>query len=711
MATTCIFGTAGRVAIVLPQLSDFEAMVHALSAFKYKDIAHFMSPRDLMNSNRLAQFDWIICSSFLNQSFNVIDMLSSIRSGDVNPYVKVSVLIKRPDENEVLSKAFGQGLMSFHAAKFEHMDLLTELGELNQLYAKYRGVLPLVAAHYARIYLNETGKYKTRLHLEESLAKHISFHPDVLFHLAEAEFVHGKRAEAVRHLSQAAVLAPEYARSATLMQNRFLSPQDCEDLNQKIREHNILGFKKVLIVDHDSSVTQMILQSLNQSGIKDVASCNNGVEAVTWLKDHGPVDLLITEWKLPGKISGTALVQRMRQRGFGQLKIMVISSLLRKADELVLGEVGVDAVLPKPFTQSSFLECLVSLKINETLKSTSQITLKRIQALLSSGNSEIAKPLIQEFLSFPDVEASQKLEMEAVWAYFQGDYPLCVKLISEALALGNNDASALTIMGRALLKLKDYKNAALFLERAQLISPNNVQRLLDLSDARVGSDNLLGAKKALETASNLDASNEWVVMAECRVAIESGEMQSARSLLSELGSGTEIVAQMNNRAIALAQLGRVTESIGIYIKTLDALPVSWKSQIAKVTFNLGLAYTRNGEYGKAEQVLASVELAGEKDLSDKAKNLALRIKHAVSSGTKLVFQARDESELQLGGRDNQIVAGGSISGGSKRPIFVAPPIKPGDICLYRIFVDLEQLHDKQHDFANDANNTDGAKAS
>jgi tetratricopeptide (TPR) repeat protein len=392
------------------------------------------------------------------------------------------------------------------------------------------------------------------------------------------------------------------------------------------------------------------------------------------------------------------------------MKIMVISSLLRQSDEDILNEVGVDIVLPKPFTQSAFVEAVVAVKMSDFGKRSSLVTLRKIRALLASGNHELAESTIGDFLALGDAEIGHKREVEALWAYHLNDYQACVKLVSEALALGNNDASALTLMGRALLKMRDFKSASLFLERAQVISPNNIQRLLDLSDAQVGADNIDGAKSALEKAAVIDPTNEWVVMAECRIAIEEGDTQTARSLFSEIGSGAEITAQMNNRAIALAQMGKISESIGIYVKTLDSLPVSWKTQVAKVTYNLGMAYARNGSYEKSEQVLASVAMIDDKDLGKKAKSLEARIKQARESGVKLTFQTSDVEQ------SNSAVAtpAGPARKSTKSSLdglALNVSFRPGDICLYRIYVDIEGTSESARSGGSVLTSVKGAKAS
>ena len=63
---------------------------------------------------------------------------------------------------------------------------------------------------------------------------------------------------------------------------------------------------------------------------------------------------------------------------------------------------------------------------------------------------------------------------------------------------------------------------------------------------------------------------------------------------------------MNNRAVTLARNGRFEDGISLYKKTIESIPTSWKSIIASVYYNLGLAYARYGDLQKAEKTLSEM---------------------------------------------------------------------------------------------------------
>jgi hypothetical protein len=257
MGHDIIFAKTSRVAVVVGNSQSRDAVAKALQGFRFEEILQFSCPEDLVAFHRFSEIDWILTEICAWRDFNALRMLESIRVGKSNTKVKVSYLIKKPDDHKFLSRSFEQGLLSTHIAKYAHADLITEFSDLNRVVSRYRGSLPLVAAHYARSYLKETGKQTAILHLERALSRYAPFHPDVLFHLSEAEFVQGNHMDGVKHLRQAAFLAPEYAKTAEAMQAKFLSEDQAQTINDNLIQADIIGFKSVLIVDHDATVTQM----------------------------------------------------------------------------------------------------------------------------------------------------------------------------------------------------------------------------------------------------------------------------------------------------------------------------------------------------------------------------------------------------------------------------------------------------------------------
>ena len=114
---------------------------------------------------------------------------------------------------------------------------------------------------------------------------------------------------------------------------------------------------RVLVVDDMSTSRGLLLQALDNLGIPNVASAENGLTALHHLK-RSPVHLVISDYNMP-EMDGLRLLQYLRhdpatrQTGF----ILVTG----KADARVIGtgqQLGMNNFLRKPFTDNQMLECV-----------------------------------------------------------------------------------------------------------------------------------------------------------------------------------------------------------------------------------------------------------------------------------------------------------------------------------------------------------------
>jgi tetratricopeptide (TPR) repeat protein len=647
-----------------------ESIPHSLKVVQFKH------PDQLLAFHKFSKIDWIYTECFRDESFTAIKMIREIRSGQKNRTVNVSIFINRPIDNDIIPEAFDLGVLSFHAARFSNIEVLSELGELHKLLATYKNLSPLVAAHYLRIYFNEIGDYQQRFEMEKRLLELYKFHPEVLLSLAEVEFVLGHSSAAIKHLRHAVASSPVYNDRVQLMRDKFLSPSESAALDQVTPDQPLFPFKNVVLVESDSAVVQVVKQTLERSGILDFRNFQTAEAALDHLKETESIDLLLTEWRLPGEVSGSGLIQRVRKMGFGHLKIAVLSSLLKKSDELLLEEIGVDSVIGKPLTQKALMELLVELSTADKRPKQSRNLLRKINALLTSNHVAEAEPHVIEFLNLDEPEEVQKQEVIASWLLANGNYAEAIDKAVQVMESGRVTAGIMIVMGRALLKLKDYTNSILFFERAQIASPDGIERLLELAEAKVSINDLDGAAAEINKALKLDPENEWVIMAECSISLEQGEVKKAKGLLAKMSSGKEMASLMNNRAVALAQMGKIEDGIALYNKTIDAMPPNWKTEIARVTYNLGLSYVRSGSYAKAVEVFETVA-ASKNPVSQKAKDISAKCSNAIAQGKKLAFHPVEDVVLE---QSKKVTKKVNVS-----RLIAKAELKPGDVGLMGIY--------------------------
>jgi CheY-like chemotaxis protein len=107
----------------------------------------------------------------------------------------------------------------------------------------------------------------------------------------------------------------------------------------------------VFAVDDEATVLDLLVDVLNEMGFETLTA-PDGYSALNLLAQAGPVDLLVTDVRMPG-MTGWDLAKRVRQQRPG-LKVLFITGY---AADTPLAQSRLEcgmSILPKPFTMAAF---------------------------------------------------------------------------------------------------------------------------------------------------------------------------------------------------------------------------------------------------------------------------------------------------------------------------------------------------------------------
>lgn len=111
------------------------------------------------------------------------------------------------------------------------------------------------------------------------------------------------------------------------------------------------GKRKVLVVDDEASVLEPLVAIFEEAGF-DVATATNALDAHIVLEDSGPVDLVVTDIRMPGRVDGLVFGQVVAE-AHPRIPIIIISGQSEPDDRDV--PAGATFVA-KPFRPSHLLE-------------------------------------------------------------------------------------------------------------------------------------------------------------------------------------------------------------------------------------------------------------------------------------------------------------------------------------------------------------------
>ena len=127
-----------------------------------------------------------------------------------------------------------------------------------------------------------------------------------------------------------------------------------EQLYMFMRENGIptdaldSGKRKVLVVDDDEDLVELIVDALERDGRFDIRSVNNGFQAGMLIKEFRP-DLIVLDVMLPD-INGKEVCTLVRsQKAMDDVRIICISGMVEADKVQELRDAGANDFMQKPF--------------------------------------------------------------------------------------------------------------------------------------------------------------------------------------------------------------------------------------------------------------------------------------------------------------------------------------------------------------------------
>jgi excisionase family DNA binding protein len=115
------------------------------------------------------------------------------------------------------------------------------------------------------------------------------------------------------------------------------------------------GKRKILIVDDDVELVELLVDVFDRDGRFELRTANNGFDAGMFVKEFRP-DLVVLDVMLPD-INGKEVCQRVRSDStLDSVKIICISGMVEQDKVADLRAAGADEFIQKPFSVDKLLE-------------------------------------------------------------------------------------------------------------------------------------------------------------------------------------------------------------------------------------------------------------------------------------------------------------------------------------------------------------------
>lgn len=120
------------------------------------------------------------------------------------------------------------------------------------------------------------------------------------------------------------------------------------------------GKKKILIVDDDVEIIEMMVDVLVRDGRFDVKSAASGYEGGIMTEQFRP-DLIILDYMLPD-VNGNIVCRTIKQNpDFAEIKIIIVSGVVNEEEIEDLKQAGAEEFVKKPFNIAQLIDKISSI--------------------------------------------------------------------------------------------------------------------------------------------------------------------------------------------------------------------------------------------------------------------------------------------------------------------------------------------------------------
>lgn len=181
---------------------------------------------------------------------------------------------------------------------------------------------------------------------------------------------------------------------------------------------------KVLVVDDEEAIRDMIQFALEQAGMK-VKTVSSAYEAILKIDEKRP-DIILMDWMMPG-VSGIELTRRLhKDEHTREIPIIMLTARITEDDKVTGLEAGADDYLIKPFSPRELIariKAVLRRSVSENeqgILAIGQLQMNTLSRQLHCGQKEIKLGptdyrLLEFFMSHPHRAYSREQLLNNVW--------------------------------------------------------------------------------------------------------------------------------------------------------------------------------------------------------------------------------------------------------------------------------------------------------
>ncbi|NRA67348.1 MAG: tetratricopeptide repeat protein [Pseudobacteriovorax sp.] len=154
------------------------------------------------------------------------------------------------------------------------------------------------------------------------------------------------------------------------------------------------------------------------------------------------------------------------------------------------------------------------------------------------------------------------------------------------------------LYAKCKLRKNDHDSAIASLKGAQLISPYNTERLLEIADVYLDIDRIDEAEGAYEDILNIAPNSKTAKLGKSKTKLLSGEINEALGLIRECGnSNRDLSSVFNTAAVVAIKQEKFDQGFELYQRAMKLLAKD-PPLLARIVYNMGIGFVKSGDKDK-----------------------------------------------------------------------------------------------------------------
>jgi len=388
---------------------------------------------------------------------------------------------------------------------------------------------------------------------------------------------------------------------------------------------------KVLFIDHDATVAQRLEAPLQKHGISLVKAGDQ--QTALYHFNQQRFEVIVVEMEM-NDLPGIALIQKFRAHANRERReaaiILSIGQKRKGGDDHLLAELGNIETIDKPLSEIKLLpyfqRAIARRSLNVEMEDAREI------AYNSFKTHRSAETMIKDLSGKLQNHEKERLGIVADVLEDNIQYAEAERIVDGLLAKNPEDLRFINAKGRLLLKTGKADQAKVFLEKADKLAPDNLERIEAMAKMYLETADPDAAVEKMKRMIALNPEDPELRFTLFEDLEKAGYQDHAIGLCRATTEPKEVVRYYNNKGVALARDNQAEKALKDYYVALIYYP-KFKDNY-RILYNIAIAEAKKrtpaGKEAAIKALHKCIALAPEFDKSKKLLEQLEGPKKAVS---------------------------------------------------------------------------------